>query len=113
MEKLCKICGKTFEAVNSNYSMCSPECRKENKKRYDREYIKPHKRAYEPKMLNCKICGKPVNQSRKRYHEECVLQDAVNAYKNGDRYPSPRIVRAINQGYSTPEIREIAEAEEE
>lgn len=38
MIKKCKICGKDFDTQQSNYIICSQECRKINKANYRKNY---------------------------------------------------------------------------
>lgn len=111
MIKICKICGKEFNAKQPNYIICSDSCRKI----YHRETVKiyNHKR-YKPRTIYCKICGKPIARydlhSWRRYHEECVAQMAVEDLKNGlNSTNSQNIKRALNLFFFTMnELKELA-----
>lgn len=119
IKKQCIICGKEFEVVNSHYCLCSDECRKARAKiqnakhNADQKYTKK-KQTVEPKIVLCKICGKPVEpyffdgrMCRKYYHESCVLSEALYAVSEGHSYEDKRIKRAHNLlGYTLKELRE-------
>lgn len=88
-DKVCKICGKQFQAINRNYCMCSPECRKiserESRKQTLRRYYatdlgkekilryyRKH-RVLVDKMCAC--CGIKLDDGRQTYCLECLLRD--------------------------------------
>lgn len=87
--KVCKICGKEFQAINRNYCMCSPECRKiserESRRKSMRKYLatdlgKEISRLYYKKhrvLVNkkCVCCGTKLNDGRQTYCLECLLKD--------------------------------------
>lgn len=70
--------------------------------------------AAEPKIVPCKICGKPVEpyffdgrMCRKYHHDECVLSEALQAVSDGCGFKDKRIRRAHNLlGYTLKELRE-------
>ena len=128
MIKQCKICGNDFEAQQSNYIICSQECRKINKanyrKNYDektreyrlqyqREYGRKHKR----KEVKCGICGNVVKHTfnsdgrmvHYRYHAECVLNDAIARFNELGKWvqTDTRIHRSINYGYTKSEVMKL------
>lgn len=93
MINTCKICGKKFEAKQSNYNLCSDACRKanernlnrvyyakniENSRRYRKQY---HKLYYNYKHNPCGICGQPLSDSRAKYCLSCLFKE----YKQGKR----------------------------
>lgn len=68
-----------------------------------------------PKVIPCKICGEPVpptfngknRMCRSRYHENCVLSEAMQAVREGCKFSDERIRRAWNvYGYTKSEIIE-------
>lgn len=119
----CVICGKEFEAKQSNYIICSNECRTARIKQYrqkqideirsspelradyirrSREYYKAHKPA-----RYCKICGGVITDKGKHAHPKCVFQAAVEAISEGYYPGDSRIVRAtVTWGYSIKEIKQ-------
>ncbi len=126
LRKQCIICGKEFEVVNLRYCLCSDECRKIRKKmqqsspeyrQKSNERSKKRKREknrLNPKIIPCKICGKPVEPdfrdgcvTRKFYHESCVFSEALKAVTEGFGHNDKRIKRAHNLlGYTLNELRE-------
>ena len=56
----CKICGKEFTVTNDNRTICSDECRKENKKIFAKEYQKRKSREHQQMLgiRKCDVCGK-------------------------------------------------------
>lgn len=124
----CKVCGKEFETVNSRYTLCSDECRKENHRRIqkdrrqNKELKEKHrisqrnKRWKKAKVVPCQICGENVppmftdnRMHRKHYHEKCIVREAVKAVKRGERFDgtSKMLVLARNQGINKADILEI------
>ena len=126
IKKNCIVCGKEIEVVNPQYCLCSDECRKVRvKQRYEKYKNSPEyedkRRLYyarnhkNPKIIPCKICGKPVpptfngknKMCRPHYHEKCVLSEAVKAIQEGCKCNDKRIRRAWNTyGYTMSEIIE-------
>lgn len=126
MFKNCRICGKEFETPNSNYCTCSPACSIKNAKALNKKwrannadrtkkYNANRTRKYKKPIILCGICGEEVPQicsergySRKRYHEKCVVNEALKAIAEGKQHNDKRIVRAWNTfGYSMKELKEI------
>lgn len=126
MIKNCKICGKQFEAKQKNYTLCSPECRKENSRRryhsLDAETKKmlaqQYKEWYRRKIKGfpCKFCGEEVKPfidnrlHRHHWHEECLINKCIEAIKNGETFSKKsKILRfASNKGFTKADILEIA-----
>lgn len=139
IKKRCVVCGKEIEVANSRHCLCSDECRKkrvaELKKKYMSDPVKRElRRIYNRnryrknalKIIPCKICGEPVppsdsggRLSRKHYHEECVIKEALQAISEGGKSTrsngDKRIFRAHNVlGMSVGELKELlAEGENE
>ena len=135
MIKKCIVCGKEFEVVNSRYCLCSDECRKKRAYELNKKYMSDpviHERhrlqsmeSYRrrAKIIQCKICGKPVppsdisgRMSRKHYHEECVIKEALQAISEGGKSTKgtgdKRIFRAHNVlGMGVRELKELQEQE--
>ena len=105
MKKKCIICGKVFEAKQSNFILCSDECRR---KRYNYKQSQRN-------ITYCGICGKPVESEmgatrmvRKDYHEECVIKEALKAISEGAGCKDKRIKRAYNTfAYGVKELKKL------
>lgn len=99
--KKCIICGNEFIPRQKNYICCSKECSRERKRRYskltyetyykgNKEYVREmynRRKLIHSVIIPCKICGKNVPDvwtgnriGRKRYHDQCVLDEARKAY---------------------------------
>ena len=133
IKKQCIVCGKEFEVVNSRYCLCSDECRKKRTYELNKKYMSDpalHERhrlqsieSYRrrAKIIPCKICGEPVpasdsggRMSRKHYHEECVIKEALQAISEGGKSTKgtgdKRIFRAHNVlGMGVRELKELQE----
>ena len=91
MVNICKVCGKEFEAKQSNYTLCSDTCRKINvsnlRHKYDEKnrlrLIENSRRYYKLyhkyKRNPCSICGQPLPDSRAKYCLGCLFKE----YKYG------------------------------
>lgn len=89
MKKICRICGKVFDAKQSNYVGCSPECRKINYRRKLHGYVlteeqrdkknEYHKMYYrknrKPTTKTCRSCGVLLPHGRMTYCIDCLLKD--------------------------------------
>lgn len=133
IKKQCIVCGKEFEVINSRYCLCSDECRKKRTYELNKKYMSDPvlherklnqdrvRRRINAKIITCKICGEPVppsdtggRLSRKHYHEECVIKEALQAIAEGGTSSKftgdSRIFRAYNVfGYSVGELKELQE----
>lgn len=131
IKKQCIVCGKEFYARQSNYTLCSDECKKKRVAELNKKYMSdPVKREQHrlqsiesyrrrAKIIKCKICGKPVppsdnsgRLSRKHYHEKCVIKEALQAISEGGKTTKgtgdKRIHRAHNVlGMSVGELKEL------
>lgn len=125
MIKKCVVCGTEFDARQANYCICSDECRHirqyEQNKRYksnNREkylYLTRQSWLRRKKSIHCKICGKVVLQhihnghmTSKHYHEDCIVNEGIQAIKENAKSTDNRLVRAHNRyGYSMLDLREI------
>lgn len=111
----CKICGKEFNAHQSNYTLCSDECRKENRRRVwqkikaDPYLHKQHKiqankykiakRKANPKQhKRCIQCGCDTGSYYAKYCLDCLLDNYLKS-PNGVNYS-----RLNNRGYDKAEI---------
>lgn len=127
IKKNCVVCGKEIEVANSCYCLCSDECRRTRVKMLELKYrkcrsksnanrlkIQKQQRWLHPRVIPCRICGKPVKPEfyddrmhRKFYHESCVLSEALHAVSGGHGFKDKRIKRAYNLlGYTLKELRE-------
>ena len=133
IKKQCIVCGKEIEVANSRYCLCSDECRKKRAYELNKKYMSDpviHERhrlqsieSYRrrAKIIPCKICGEPVppsdsggRLSRKHYHEECVIKEALQAIAEGGKSTKgtgdKRIFRAHNVlGMGVRELKELQE----
>ena len=131
IKKRCVVCGKEIEVANSRHCLCSDECRKkrvaELKKKYMSDPVKREQHRLQSiesyrrraKIIKCKICGEPVppndsggRLSRKHYHEECVIKEALQAISEGGKSTKKtgdkRITRAHNVlGMNVGELKEL------
>ena len=131
IKKQCIVCGKEFYARQSNYTLCSDECKKKRVAELNKKYMSDpvlHERhrlqsieSYRrrAKIIKCKICGEPVppndsggRLSRKHYHEECVIKEALQAISEGGKSTKKtgdkRITRAHNVlGMNVGELKEL------
>lgn len=127
MIKNCRICGKAFEANNPRYCTCSPACSIKNnaimqkknylahRDEYNQKTRASHQESYRQRFVPCRICGENVpsayngeRYTRKRYHEECVVKEALKAIEEGKGRKDKAIMRAWNTyGYTVKELREM------
>ena len=125
MIKKCVVCGTEFNAKQSNYCICSGDCRRirqqeqyvkyklNNRERYLISARESWLRCKKP--ICCKICGGVVPQhigemrmTSKHYHEDCVVREGIQAIKEGAKCSDKRLVRAHNRyGYTITELKEI------
>ena len=117
-DKICKVCGNSFQAVNSRYTICSDECRKKHNREQNRErnalYYKSAIGKYKHKKYNkehyayvnkhCAKCGDPLTDGRQSYCLDCLLRDYL--YNN----TATTRQRLYNRGYDTEMI--LTEIEE-
>lgn len=89
MKKMCRICGKVFDAKQSNYVCCSPECGETNRKMKKKNYILTetqreknnernrmyYKKTRKPTTKTCKSCGALLSHGRMTYCLDCLLKD--------------------------------------
>ena len=125
-KKKCVVCGKEFEARQSNYSLCSDECRKIRKRSHTikrmndpvrhEQYLKKYKEKRAMKNVPCRICGENVpsidngnRMNRKFYHDDCIANEALKAISEGKNCEDKRIRRAYNRGYTIKELKECGE----
>lgn len=89
-DKVCTVCGKPFQAVNSRYCICSPECRKKRdreikkrdaKGRYEanKNYLKKYYREhYVPVTKKCECCGADLPDGRQSFCLRCLVYNFMN-----------------------------------
>lgn len=91
IKKECKVCGKEFNAKQSNYTLCSDKCRLENKISYSLKYnrenknkIRIKKKIYYNDVLSlrnkyvhvekfCLSCGKRLKHGNQSYCFNCLI----------------------------------------
>lgn len=127
-KKTCRECGKEITVANSRYCYCSDECRTAHRKDYQKRYherivsddylherlnkqSREYHRQFKSKPFYCGVCGKVVEKERtngrvfqKRFHLECILNEAVSAVAEGAGYSDNRIRRVLNRGYKMSEL---------
>lgn len=125
MKKMCVVCGNEFEAAQSNYIICSDECREKRKQEYKTKY----KNKYHPKptysekykMVHkrnvlCKFCGENVLPEyingrfhRCHYHQECLINQGIKAMQNGEIFGKSKTLKIVtNKGFTKRELIDIA-----
>lgn len=122
VEVKCQMCGKIFLAKQSNYNLCSPECRKARVKQLNRSenYTLQRKNYYKEKRSKgtsyyekryaeysaknrvikyCEICGTELPNGKQKFCLDCLLK----GWQNGDK----RCRRILEcRGYDATMIRE-------
>lgn len=87
--KKCRVCGKEFKAKQSNYVVCSSECRENNRKKVALRYYKNNEAKLKScakdyykniKHLkikhvkkHCLICNKELNHGNQTFCLECLI----------------------------------------
>ena len=73
MERICKICDKTFIPRNPRQLCCSAECSKENARRLVTQYNNKHKiltvavpKKFQGEIVTCLNCGRKFKQTFNR-----------------------------------------------
>lgn len=117
----CKICGREFNARQSNYTLCSDECRKENKRENSKRawqeikadpYLlqrrrlqeREHSRAkYSKSHKKCIQCGGDTGSYYAKYCIDCLLN---NYFDNPN---AVNLNRLHNRGFDKELITEEAE----
>lgn len=124
MTKKCIICGAEFEPrynLHKTQKCCSRECGKEHTRRqnvgYNRraDVIQKNKERRRRLTINdtkCRLCGEPTTPSaatgyKPHYHEECIIEDCLDALRQGRRLTSAQYQRAIQRGLTLKELHEI------
>lgn len=119
MQRTCKICGALFTPHNRQLC-CSPECSVKNRyeinKRWNSkpETIERRHRKYKERTKDktvCKICGKPTENvytsHRPHYHDECLVNEAIEIIKSGNKLTQTQYNRLFLRGYTLKYIAEI------
>lgn len=123
--KTCVICNKQF--TPSKYTpnrqiCCSKECSKSlNHMRRTQNYannkdrfamLRRQKQKIEGK-IKCKLCGKPTWQVDTNYtrhfHEECVVNDAIDTITAGGKLTADQRNRLYSFGYAASDIKELVQ----
>jgi hypothetical protein len=129
MQKNCIICGAPFvphKNLKNRQKCCSPECSIKNRyeinKRWNSkpENIERQHRIYQERTKNlvvCKICGKPTEavypSHRTHYHDECIINEAIEIIKSGNKLTQTQYNRLFLRGYTLKYITEIMRESEE
>lgn len=124
MQRNCKICGKEFTPHNRQLC-CSPECSVKNRYQINKrwcskpENIERRHRKYRERTKDsvvCKICGKPTEavytSHRTHYHDECIINEAIEIIKAGNKLTDTQYSRLFQRGYTIEYIREIIKERE-
>lgn len=110
----CRVCGKEFQATNSNYCYCSKECRYIGTKKSRREYARDFNRTDKHRLQRknyylrnrtlvdkfCAVCGVKLPDARQTYCLECLLKD----YR--DTHSQTSIHRLYSRGFDIQMITE-------
>ena len=111
MEKICKICGKTFTPRRRSQLCCSAECSKENKLRLARIRYTAKKTKTPKTSRICIICGKTFTPRQRNYlccSPECSKenkrrQSLLRRYRfenfAAPKKLRPRIATCLNCGH--------------
>jgi hypothetical protein len=118
------ILGKEYNAYHTlnylkeNYNIDFNESKfdKKAKEENDSKEIKENKEVNEmdeetktqQKENVCKLCGKSIS-GRKHFHEECVVNDAVETINSGNKLTAAHYNRLQAFGYTASDIRNIAQ----
>lgn len=119
-DKICKICGKPFLAANPRYNICSEECRRENRRQYDKyknhRYYRTekatakrkvyYKEHYKPTVHYCQVCGDPLPDGRQTYCLRCLVSTYMTAEQP---YKQIAYNRLALRGYDKAMILDEAE----
>ena len=130
MKKTCVVCGNEFEAAQSNYIICSNECRKKRQKEYYanlkkkglsnvNSYINTYEKKYKAahkRKVRCRFCGENILPKynngrfhRTQYHDECLISKGIEALKNGEKIGTSNTLRIVtNKGFTKRELVDIA-----
>lgn len=127
-ERVCKICGALFvphKNLINRQLCCSSECSIKNRyeinKRWNSnpETIERRHRIYRERTKHktlCKICGKPTvaedTTHKPQYHTECVVNEAVEIIKAGQKLTETQYNRLYSRGYTMRDIKRIARERE-
>jgi hypothetical protein len=68
------------------------------------------KKYYKPVQHNCKICGEPVDRTIygcRRYHDECIIDQFIEACNEGAGRNDPRKRRFWNYGFTKEDVEEF------
>lgn len=126
MTKKCIICGAEFEPrynLHKTQKCCSRECGKEHRRKNQREfyrnnaeYYRQHQREQRRRLTvndtKCRLCGEPTTPStttgyKPHYHEECIIEDCLDALRQGRRLTGAQYQRANQRGLTLKELHEI------
>lgn len=113
-DKICKVCGESFQTADTRRKYCSDKCFKEHERErlaiFNRTSIGKFKRKqyrkehYTPVGKCCVECGDPLTDGRQSYCLDCLLRDYL--YNN----TATTRQRLYNRGYDTEMI--LTEIEE-
>jgi hypothetical protein len=106
--------------LKNRQKCCSKECSIKNRyeinKRWNNktENIERRHRKYRERTKDsvvCKICGKPTeavySSHRTHYHDECIINEAIEIIKSGDKLTITQYNRLFQRGYTLKYITEI------
>lgn len=125
MKKTCVVCGNEFEAAQSNYIICSNECRQKRKSEYCEKYGQKYHKNYtyaekyarvHSKNVACRFCGENILPEyingrfhRYHYHQECLINKGIKAMQNGEKFGKSNILKIVsNKGFTKQELIDIA-----
>ena len=71
---------------------------------------------YTPVEIKCGICGEPMNRTlygRRKYHDECIIAEYINACNEGAGCKDPRKIRFHNAGFTKEDAEDFKSKFEE
>ena len=128
MQKTCIICGALFtphKNLINRQLCCSPECSIKNRYEINKrwrskpENVEKRHRKYKERTKDktvCKICGKPTEavytSHKTHYHDECIVNEAVEVYKSGQNLTDAQYLRLYSRGYTMRDIKRFVRERE-
>ena len=121
MKRMCKICGQEFYTLK-NELYCSAECRREQKRRQQRDYHAAQRKT--SVKVKCAHCGKVFEAKGKQIYCSDKCRDAAYTYRLNAERKKPEIAvkckqcgkefkpRHLNELFCSDECRKVAKREE-
>lgn len=109
-EMVCKHCGKKFKPDNNAQKYCSPECRNEKKREFDRIRHRLNRKKNSNIIKMCEHCGKEFkthNEDQRFCSVSCVANYTQNAekYYKTCKYCGKNFIGKMNSEYCSEECK--------